>query len=253
MAVVLIIVNQNTKSKMQKVLSHQEFSSPRLTVDIIKISSLRGCGLRREGGAGRGGGKNKNKPKEISIFSNLSACKETPRRPFLSKSWSSKLESAAQAGDSAVKTHLQHPRRGSRAGRSCKSPTGDTNLPGEGCSNQQPSSPCPPLQASQVKQQREKLAGRRAVHASWNQPPLSGPIFYPRAPLEIPADTTGITITSTLAILCLNGLSPLYPSTSGAKSLPSDLGAALWDGPNQDRQIIPNPEGEKDWISSPWQ
>lgn len=73
------------------------------------------------------------------------------------------------------------------------------------------------------------------------------------APLEIPADTTDITTTSTLAILHLNGLSPLCPSTSGAKSLPPDLGAALWDGPNQDRQVIPNPQGEKDWISSPWQ
>lgn len=224
---------------------------PTLNRGHYRISSLRGCGWRREGGAGRGGGKNKNKPKEISIFSNLSACTETPRRPFLSKSC--KLESAARGGNSAVKTHLQHPSRGSRVGRSCKSPTGNTNLPGEGCSNQQPSSPCLPLQAPQVKQQREKLAGRRAVHASWNQPLLSEPIFYPTAPLEISADTTDITTTSTLAILHLNGLSPLYPSTSGAKSLPPDLGAALWDGPNQDRQVIPNPQGEKDWISSPWQ
>lgn len=131
------------------------------------------------------------------------------------------------------------------------------DLPGEGCSNtQQLSSPCPRLQAHQVKQQREKLADRRALHASWNQPALSGPIFYPRAPLEIPADTTGIThyyFTSTLAILHLNGLSPLYASTSGAKALPPDSGTSLWDSPNQDRQIIPNPQGEKDWVSSPWQ
>jgi len=45
----------------------------------------------------------------------------------------------------------------------------------------------------------------------------------------------------------------LYPSTSGAKSLPSDQIAWLWDGPHQDRQIIPDLQGEKGWISSPWQ
>lgn len=33
----LIIVNQNRRNEMQEVLSYQEFSSPRLTVDIIEL------------------------------------------------------------------------------------------------------------------------------------------------------------------------------------------------------------------------
>lgn len=175
----------------------------------------------REEQAGRGGGKSKNQTKEISIFSNLSAWRETPQRPFLSKTWSSKLESAAQLclrwgqcsenSSPALKQGVQswkelqisHWRYPICLG---KDVVAQLSLP---------TSP-----STQVKQQREKLAGRRALHASWNQPALSVPIFYPRAPLEIPADTAGITyycFTSTLAILYLNGLSPLYPSTAGAK------------------------------------
>ena len=46
-----------------------------------------------------------------------------------------------------------------------------------------------------ARRSRRELAGRRAASASWNQPPLAGPTFYPGAPPEIPADTTGIAIS----------------------------------------------------------
>ena len=191
--------------------------------------------------AGKGGGKNKNKTKEISIFSKAQCSQGETSEPFpfsqptAANSLTAESALVQPGGDSAMET-------------SSPAPRGVV----EGCFNQQPSSPCPPRQASQTKQQR---AGRRAgcqhqlEPASLRQDQLSTPGHRARSQLILQASLSW----SVPVVWDFSGLSRLHPSTAGASPLPPDNAASLWDGPHRDRGIIPNLQGEKGWISSSWQ